>query len=174
MNDSGAWSPAASHFSQSPSPSPSPSRSYFSDDSGDSDAFNNPNPTGGDCFSDSGSDEEITSMCKAERRQKMGVYLLDIVDWFTHYPDNHLQLLRKPVFETLILLVSTHLPKAAVERAARSIKRLVRSQECLPYLLNMKLHLLIIRSLIRRPCLMLRYAERCSRCEYRRFLKYFN
>uniref|UniRef100_A0AC35G473 BTB domain-containing protein n=1 Tax=Panagrolaimus sp. PS1159 TaxID=55785 RepID=A0AC35G473_9BILA len=162
-----AWSPSASLTSASPSPSPSSARSTFSDD--DSDAWTTLHPKKEDIgwYSDSEEDEEKKEMCRENRRDKIVMYLLDVIDWLTHYPENHLQLLRKPVFETLVSIFSTELPISYISKACRSIKRLIRSEESLPHLFDLKLHLLII-SLIRRPCLMHRYADRCHRCEDRR------
>uniref|UniRef100_A0A914ZB02 BTB domain-containing protein n=1 Tax=Panagrolaimus superbus TaxID=310955 RepID=A0A914ZB02_9BILA len=162
-----AWSPSASRTSASPSPSPSPSSSTFSDDESDTAWITHPKKEDIGWYSDSEMDDEQKEMCREKRRDKIVLYLLDVVDWLTHYPENHLQLLRKPVFETLIALSSTELPITAISKACRSIKRLIRSEESLPYLFGLKLHLHII-SLIRRPCLMHRYADRCSRCEDRR------
>uniref|UniRef100_A0AC34FC07 BTB domain-containing protein n=1 Tax=Panagrolaimus sp. ES5 TaxID=591445 RepID=A0AC34FC07_9BILA len=163
-----AWSPSASRTSATPSPSPSPSSSTFSDDESDTTNWiSHPKKEDIGWYSDSELDEDQKEMCREKRRDKIVLYLLDIIDWLTHYPENHIQLLRKPVFETLIALSSTELPINAIAKACRSIKRLIRSEESLPYLFGLKLHLHII-SLIRRPCLMHRYADRCSRCEDRR------
>lgn len=163
------WSPSHSGFSSSPSPSPSPkSLSNLSDDSGAESDHWAKIPEEPDYLSDEiDEDLEQKELSVKEKKDKMGPYLLEIIDWFTHHTENHVLLMKKPVIETLIILISS-LPNSVVERAGRSIKRLVRSHECLPYLLDLKLHLLIIKHLIRRPCLLTRYAQRCPRCENKR------
>ena len=164
-----AWSPSTSMVSASPSASPSPSRSTFSDESGAESDQAAKRPEEPDYLSDDVDDEdtEKRDLSTSEKKEKMGPYLLEVIDWFTHHSENHVWLLKKGVIETLVTVVSS-LPNSAVERAGRAIKRLVRSHECLPHLLNMKLHLVVVKNLIRRPCLLTRYAQRCPRCEDKR------
>uniref|UniRef100_A0A7E4UXJ4 BTB domain-containing protein n=1 Tax=Panagrellus redivivus TaxID=6233 RepID=A0A7E4UXJ4_PANRE len=172
LNMWSASSPVRSPTHSSPSMSP---RSQANDDqegsmsdssmsSASSEAAKSPYLADIELHQDSSIYDEDILVCG----RKICPNLLNLISWISHNPENHKCLMRRPILEMLLKCMSRGVPSDVMKTAKACILRLVKSPTILTHFLELKMHITVIRTLLRLPCLIQRYARRCVQCDERR------
>uniref|UniRef100_A0A0N4ZKQ4 BTB domain-containing protein n=1 Tax=Parastrongyloides trichosuri TaxID=131310 RepID=A0A0N4ZKQ4_PARTI len=114
----------------------------------------------GDNLMETQESKELSQQQNNEQLVVFGEFFL--MSWQTHDENNHKYLAKNDIIETWINYLSINLPFDS--KAGRAIKRLARSSNIIPNLLKMKFYILILETLIRRPCMMHLLAKQCDKC----------